>query len=501
MNANARCVRSELVAFVIVCTTTLLVACTTSGTGTRTVPITPMCTILCDVRATSTASWNGQVFVSERTDPNVPHNFAAFRPMSPPLGDPAVGFTLAATGVPDTYGISEAWLRVPAAPEVHRAQATRAARTTSSGPDFFGSAWNITAQNTSGSWSSVGTGTANRGDEADTPEIAALTVPQLMAVGLASPQMFGCVGGRAENNGSRTTWLIESTSPTRPPTTSPYGVSGGVVFIQDVVNGDNYFVPNRPIPSAPLAPPSFGPPTPPTPTISGPGDQAGTGSVQCAMRQFDDDLATRELHMLAIRNGVLYHSMASDFGPVTDGSGRMFSRFRAVSGWGDVGQVLGGGFGTITSATVVAQASAVNVFFIAESGGRYRLWHAVRFSAGGGSWRPPVDVLSRSGDAANGSVYSYKVSAGICPTFGATVWDAQSTELLIALLGGPGGFEVLVIRVVSAPRQWRPGVNGIYSPWASLPGIPADGLNNPHIPRDVAITARPFRDNATPPSP
>lgn len=217
------------------------------------------------------------------------------------------------------------------------------------------------------------------------------------------------------------------------------------------------------------------------------------------MSQVDDNIATRELHMLAIRGGVLYHSMASNFGPVTDGNGRQFNRFRDVSGWGDVGQVLGGGFGNITSAAIVAQPSAINVFFIAESGGLYRLWHAVRFSAGGGSWRPSVDVLSRSGDAPNGSVYSYKVSAGICPAFGAAVWDAQNTELLVALLGGPNRSEVLVIRVVSTPRQWRPGVNGVYSPWASLPGIPADALNNTFIPRDVVVTARPFRDNATPP--
>ncbi|HEX5875475.1 MAG TPA: hypothetical protein VFY60_12575 [Pyrinomonadaceae bacterium] len=216
------------------------------------------------------------------------------------------------------------------------------------------------------------------------------------------------------------------------------------------------------------------------------------------MTQVDDNLGTRELHMLAIRNSVLYHSMASNFGPVTDGFGTVFSRFRTASGWGDVGQALGGGFGNITSAAIVARPNSINVFFIAESGGRYRLWHTVRFSASG-SWRPPVDVLSRTGDAPNGSVYSYKVSAGECPTFGATVWDAQNTELLIALLGGPNGSEVLVIRVVSAPRQWAPGVNGIYSPWASLPGIPADSLNNRFIPRDVVITARPFRDNATPP--
>lgn len=201
---------------------------------------------------------------------------------------------------------------------------------------------------------------------------------------------------------------------------------------------------------------------------------------------------------LAIHNGVLYHSMASTFEPA---GGRTFSRFRTVSPWGDVGQALGGGFGTITSAAIVAQPRAVNVFFVAESGGRTRLWHGVRFSAGGGSWRPPKNVLALSGDAPTGSVYSYEVSAGICPEFGAAVWDAQSTELLVALKGGPNPSEVLVIRVVSAPRQWRAGVNGLYSPWQSLPSIPPDSSNNGFIPGNIVITARPFRDNSTPASP
>src|SRR5262249_42883843 len=154
---------------------------------------------------------------------------------------------------------------------------------------------------------------------------------------------------RAENDGSRTTWLIESIAP-RPA----QGVTGRVVPIQDVLNGDRYFVPNKPLVSSPIGP-SFGPPTAPTPTISGPGDQSGNGSVLCAMTQIDDNVATRELHMLAIRNGALYHSMASNFGPATDGNGRVFSRFGTTSGWGDVGQVLGGGFGNITSAAIVAR--------------------------------------------------------------------------------------------------------------------------------------------------
>lgn len=285
MNARSTNVRSLRIAAVMVCTLTLLGArCPGTNTSPRTIPITPMCTILCAVRADISAE-NGQVFVSERTDPNANSNFAAFRPMSPPLGNPAIRFALAATGVLDTYGISEAWLRVPVAPEVHRAQATPVQNSTSTGS--VGSTWNITVQNASGSWSSVnasgswlpvGTGTAYpRVFGLDTPEQGALTVPQLMPVGVAYPQMFACAGGSTENGGSRTTWLIESIAP-RPA----QGRSGDIIFIQDILNGDRYFVPNRPIPSAPLAPPSFGPPTPPTPRMSGPGrsDREWLGAVR-----------------------------------------------------------------------------------------------------------------------------------------------------------------------------------------------------------------------------
>jgi hypothetical protein len=443
-----------------------------------------MCTILCEVASTSVISWNGQVFVSERVDPNVDHGFTAFRPMSNPRGNPAIGYTNP-TGVPDTYGISEAWLRRPGAPEVHRAQATNAPRITSAGPDDWASAWNIRAQDASGTWSGVfGTGSANRGAEPDPPEVGAITVPRFMPVGLANPQMFACAGARTEDNAERTTWLIESTAPS-----AARGTSGGIMLIQDLLNGDDRFVPNAP--GTPI-----GPATPPTPPVSGPGIPIRNGSVQCAMPQLDDDLATRELHMLAIDNGVLYHSMASNFGPVTSGDGSTFSRFRTVSGWGEVGLALGGGFGTIISAAIVAHPRAISVFFVAESGGRYRLWHTVRFSAGGGSWRTVKDVLALSGDAPTGTVYPFQVSAGICPELGAFVWDAATTETLVALRGGPNPLEVLVIRVVSTPRQWRAGVYGDYSPWKS---VPSGTLSGQFILRNVVVTARPFRDDAAPP--
>jgi hypothetical protein len=449
------------------------------------VPITPMCTVLSEVNLPG--SWNGQVLVSERTDPNVDHNFTAFRQMAGPRGNPAILVTNS-TGIPDTYGISEAWLRVPGAPQVFRGQATPARRTL----DLFGSGWNITDQGPNGTWSAAFTaGSANRGDEGDSPEVGALTVPQLMPVGLANPQMFACTGGRTQDNAGRTTWLIESNAPTL---TGP----GRSMLIQDLLYGDDRFVANPPFTPGPLSPIPGPPPLPPVPAVSGPGDTTGTGSVQCAMSQLDDDLNTRQLHMLAIKNGLLYHSMASNFGPVTAGSST-FNRFRTVSSWADVGQALGGGFGNIISAALVAHPNAISIFFVSEASGHFRLMHAVRFAAGGGSWRPVKDVFALSGDAANGLTQSFRVAAGTCPEFGATVWDAASTETLVAVYSGSSS-GVRVIRVVSTPRQWQAGVNGVYSP---LRSIPMGALNGPGplSLRHVVVTARPFRDDAIPPPP
>ena len=485
---NVRCPKVSVVrAVVLVCTFTLLAACQPSRTRTPVVPVTPMCTILCEVSSTSVISWNGRVFVSDRTDPAVGHNFAAFRAMSRPLGNPDIGFTNP-TGVPDTYGISEAWMHWPGAPEVYRAQATPAFRTTVATPDVWGSAWNIRVQDQSGAWSDVlFRGTANRGDEGDAPEVGAITVPRFMPVGLANLEMFACAGSRTQDNAERTTWLIAVTAPN-----TARGTQGSIRYIQDLLSGDDRWLP--PSGRPPLS--GTAPPRRPTPPVSGPGNPIRTGSVMCGMTQLDDDVTTRELHMLAIDGGRLYHSMASNFGPFTDEWGFTPNRFRTVSPWGDVGQALGGGFGNVISAAIVAHPAAVSVFFMADSGGgRYRLWHAVRFSSGGGSWRPARDVLALSGDAANGTVYPFHVSAGICPEFGAAVWNAQSTETLVALSQGPDPLGVSVLRVTSTPRQWRAGVNGVYSP---MQNIPSGAMTGPFILRNVVITARPFRDDATP---
>src|SRR6185503_2494118 len=303
------------------------------------------------------------VLVSERTDTSRDHGFTRFRGTAAPRGNSALGFTS------DVYGYSEAWLRNPAAPEVHRAQvspalARGAATPTSPRPeDFKGSAWSLQAQDARGAWSPV-FGTSRKRTEDRTADLAAAgrEVPQLMPVGLANPQMFGCAGDLTDDGAERTTYLVESTAPN-----AARGTPAGVMYIQDMLNGDDRFVPPDPS-TNPLSGTPGNPLPPPSPPVSGPGNPIRTGAVRCAMRQVEDNLATRELHMLAIHNGVLYHAMASNWGPVTSGSSSAFSRFRTVSPWGDVGQALGGGFGTIVSAAVVAlRPNAVSVLFVAES--------------------------------------------------------------------------------------------------------------------------------------
>lgn len=454
----------------------LLSACASTGGTTATVPVAPMCTVLAvDFESNPTVD---SALVSERTNPAVYHGFTHFRGIGGPRGNPAVGFT------PDIYGISEAWSRNSAGPVVYRAQAHPAKRPTSG--DFNGSAWSINVQNATGAWSPViaAISDTKSKDDQDDPATAGLAVPQLMPVGLANPQVFGCAGLRSDDKAVRSTWLMEVTAPN-----AAAGTPGKVDFIQDLLSGDDHFVPNAP---GPL----IGPATPPTPTITNrPGDPVREGSVRCAMTQFEDNLATRELHMLAIHNGVLYHSMASDFGP-TGGAGGGFSRFRSVSPWADVGQALGGGFGDIIAATVVARPASISVFFVAQSGGLYKLWHAVRFSANGGSWRHADDVLALNRGQPSGAGFPFRVAAGTCPVFG----QPQNTELVYAMWDNDHHI-IWLGRIVSTPQQWFPGMLGNYSPLYDLSGLmtrTSDTSRHETI-QDLEIVARPFRDDAHPP--
>jgi hypothetical protein len=271
---------------------------------TPTVAVVPMCTILCEVMD---GGPHGRVVVSDRDDPLAVNDFTPFRPMNPPLGDPNLPFAFGGEPFPDTLGISEAWLPFPGAPEVHRAQATLARNSGPVEPNFTGSAWNISVQASNGTWSlPFARGTANSGMEPDTFDAARVTVPQLMPVGVANLRMFACAGLRTEDGADRSTWLIEATAPN-----VARGPNGSSTPIQDLLHGDDRFVPNKPIPAQPLSPAGFGPATPPIPGVVGIGDR---GPVRCALRQLGDDVATRQLHMLTIENGTLYHSLASDSG-------------------------------------------------------------------------------------------------------------------------------------------------------------------------------------------
>jgi hypothetical protein len=447
------------------------------------ISVAPRCTVLADAGSRDTIAVNGRVFIAERTDPNAGSNFSAFGPLNPPLGNGAITFNT--TGIPDTFAINESWLRIPGAPVVFRGQATPAARqignTIGGATDFNGSGWLIHTQDAFGTWLAAAAGTANSGTEIDGVQSAALTVPQFMPVGNATMEMFACAGLRTEDNRARSTWLLQLTPPDPANGKLPSSMP-----IQDLLYGDSLFVPNAP---GPL----IGPPTPPVPSVTGPGDQAGTGAVLCAMSQLGDNISTRQLHMLAIRGGRLYHSMASNFGPVTQ-AGFTFNRFRAISPWGDVGQVLGNTFGTIRSAAIVAHPTSVSVFFYADAGnGLYKLWHAVRFASG--SWRAADDVFLLSGDALGGTVYQMNVAAGNCPAFGAAAWDDTTNEMLVALSGGSNPLQVLAMRVVTTPRNWRPGVTGIYEPWKS---VPSGSLAGSFYLQNVVVSARPFADNAKP---
>ncbi|HKQ30547.1 MAG TPA: hypothetical protein VJS66_04605, partial [Burkholderiales bacterium] len=419
------------------------------GRGTvTTVPVAPMCSILAVDFAVNPKV--DVALVTDRTDTAVNHGFTRFRAIGGPRGNSAVGFT------PDVYGISEAWSRNSAGPVVYRAQAHPARRPTSG--DFNGSAWSINTQDNTGAWSPViaaFSSTLSKDDQ-DDPITGGKATPQLMPVGVANPQVFGCAGLRSDDKAVRSTWLIEAIAP-NPAT----GMPGSVSFIQDLLNGDDRFVPNAP---GPLV----GPATPPTPRITGrPGNPVREGSVKCAMTQVDDNLTTRELHMLAIHNGVLYHSMANSFGPATTASGGTFNRFRAVSPWGDVGQALGGGFGEIIAATVVAsRPNAVSVFFVAKSGNMHKLWHAVRFSAGSGSWRAADDVLALNGGHPSGAGFPFLVAAGMCPVFG----RPQDSELVYSIWDNTHRIH-WVGRHVSTPQQWLPGMHGNYSPLFDLTNL------------------------------
>ena len=394
-------------------------------------------------------------------------------------------------GRPDVAAFDEAWFRNVRAPQMVMVQAVRASRAGAIVPGEY--EWILRARDSAGTLSPVfGRESFRPRGQKLTPEAAAEALPQLMPVGVFTPQMFACAGGLSDDGAVDTTLLYEITPPGQSS-------QAGVSLIQDVLSGDNRFLPNAP---GPLR----GPASPPSPRISGPGPQADRGNVRCAMIQQDDDTATRELHVIAVRNGDLLHSVISSFGTAVTNNGRgsPITRFNAVSPWGSVPQALGGGFGRITSAAVVASGPrSVSVYFTAERNGLYRLFHTARLSQTG-AWTRPEDVLALNGDAPGGTVYDYRVSANSCPPPGASSWTVANAEHLIALQGGPNPYFLPVIRRTPTAQQWSPGVTGRYSGLQNISlyaGSYADGqAENIRIPV-VRISGRAFDRDRPPPPP
>ena len=130
-----------------------------------------------------------------------------------------------------------------------------------------------------------------------------------------------------------------------------------------------------------------------------------------------------------------------------------------------VGQVLGGGVGAIVGAAITPSRvpTQVSVFFVAESGGRFRLFHTVRYPSG--SWRPADDVLAMNGGTLNGTNFPFFVAAGRCPVLG----SPQNWEVIYAMWDDDR--QINVGRVVSTPQQWAPGIQGIYPPMNNISGL------------------------------
>jgi len=457
----------------------LLGGCPPSGNGPTSAPAAIAVNPMCEILAVSFLSnpMDDEALRSEGTNSNGTVSFSRFQAISQPRGNRTVG------GTADVYGISEAWLRKPGAAVVVRAQAHPALLPNST-TDFGGSGTTINFQDATGTW--LGGGFIKNSDGfREDPATGGAMVPRLMPVGVANPQMFACAGALSDDEKVFTTSLFEIKAP--DPATN---FGGSVTLIQDLLNGDDHFDPNKTL-GQPIG--GLGPQKPPTPKVSGPGNPVTQGNVQCAMLQSQDDLTTRELHMLAIDRGTLYHSVATKFATATGngGAGVPFQRFSSVTAWGDVGQALGGNFGTITAATVVAsRPNAISVLFAAQMPGGTRLFHAVRFSSG--AWRPADDVLLLSGGSPVNLTGPFGVAAGMCPAAAPgnldpeivyTFWDANQS-----IVSG---------RIGSIPQQQGPpALPGVYSPMVNLTSLrthSTDPSRNPTL-SSMSIVTRPFSD-------
>lgn len=463
-------------------------SCTTTGTaGPPLVPLKPLCTVQVSAWMPALPNWNGTVFVADR-DGGVPGpavsgaDFSPFHAPGGPLGNPA-----ALTGSPfvDVYGIGEGWFRSLTVNEVDRGQLTpdvieeSGTKTSNGGTQFF------SVEPQTGSFNGVSDSSFQAAKGVFEPTIDTVeAAPRFLFVGQAEPHMFACAGGVAQNHSDPTTWLFEITGA---GTTTRQ-----LMFVQDVLNGDDKFTPCDPK-TAPLCDPKAGKPQP---SISGPGDDKSVnGIVACAMTQDGDALATRALHLVSLKDGKIWHSMETNFPTAND-------RFRDHTPWVEVLPVAlantGVDLGQVESVAITARYQALHVFFVTSKNGRHFLFHTVRFP--NGTWRLPVDVFADSGDATSGVTNAIRVGAGTCPAPGMDPNADPQAEMLVGLigLGGPGQ-TIYTVRILDSSVDW--GVPGRppspYAPWRSI----GDGAldTSKFSVRGVRVVARPFSDLATPP--
>jgi hypothetical protein len=449
-----------------------------------------MCVIHADAWALNAISRNNKVFMAPRNDANTQGNFGAFHMVAAPIGNPAVPIRNT-DGLPSVYALTETWFRGGQYNEAFRAQVVPIRRDPSDAGS--GAAWYLSNQDFTGTWRSSSRFFSLTDRSEYIPELDQTNddqLPQWMPVGDANRQMFACAGMRSEDTRVGTTWLTEAT-----PTGSGSGPVG-VMPIQDVLNGDSRFAPPPP---APLSPPPTGPPTP---SITGPyGGYITDGIVQCAMTQSGDDIASRSLHLVAVRGRQLLYATLSNFGPVTQslmgGSTRTFPRFRTVSPWYEIlGLFPTSDFGDLVH--VVALSTGIDqllqVFFVgktrnAQGTDIYRLWRTRR--DGAGNWSTPVDVLQASGETANGTVYDMPISAAFCPLYGDVTGGSPQAEILLAWFE-PLTNSILALEYVRQAKVWVPGRSP--SVYSSLMRVEQTGIPQDFRVFRVRVSSRPFTD-------
>ena len=440
--------------------------CNSSPPATPARPIDGMCVLHADVFGVNTISLNSKVFTALRDSTSSSTGFSNFRRVNGPFGDSSLS-TSNLDSRPSVYAISETWFRGVAFNESVRAQVIPALRTDGNGQPLTGepgtgtgSRWNIFAQDFTGAWMSVRQpnrlSAYARDQIADNNATTVAQLPQWMHIGSATPQLFFCGGTLTGDGKEQTTTLFEYL-----PAGTSAGTTPAIAQIQDVLYGDDRFRPDPP-PDPPLGGNRI---APPAPAISGVTPRVIANQiVQCAMTQDADDVTTRTLHVVVARGTQLLHATLSNFGPVTQpltrGLTNTFSRFRTVSTWGDITQLFPAtNFGNLNHVAVAATGrdQVLHIFFVGQgSDQRYRLWHTKRFGAG--SFSPPVDVLSASGDSNNGTVRDMPITASFCPERGnRSPTLAQVDEEIVLTWYEPDTKSIAVREVVRSARTWVTG--------------------------------------------